>query len=75
MKAIKILTMAALATAVFASCSSEDELAQNNYPMDNVVRIMTSVDGMNTRASYGNKGRQQLDSCYPDVVAEFNCRC
>ena len=54
MKAIKILTMAALATAVFASCSSEDELAQNNYPMDNVVRIMTSVDGMNTRASYGN---------------------
>ena len=46
--------MAALATAVFASCSSEDELAQNNYPMDNVVRIMTSVDGMNTRASYGN---------------------
>ena len=54
MKAIKTLTMAALATAVFASCSNEDELAQNNYPMDNVVRIMTSVDGMNTRASYGN---------------------
>ena len=54
MKAIKILTMAALATAVFASCSNEDELPQSNYPMDNVVRIMTSVDGMNTRASYGN---------------------
>ena len=54
MKAIKILTMAALATAVFASCSSEDDLAQSNYPMDNVVRIMTSVDGMNTRAFYGN---------------------
>ena len=54
MKAIKTLAMAALATAVFASCSSEDDLAQNNYPMDNVVRIMTSVDGMNTRASYGN---------------------
>lgn len=54
MKAIKTLVMAALAMAVFASCSSEDELAQSNYPMDNVVRIMTSVDGMNTRASYGN---------------------
>ena len=54
MKAIKILTMAALATAVFASCSNEDGLPQSNYPMDNVVRIMTSVDGMNTRASYGN---------------------
>ena len=46
--------MAALATVVFASCSNDDELAQNNYPADNVVRIMTSVDGMNTRASYGN---------------------
>ena len=54
MKAIKTLAMAALATAVFASCSSEDELALSNYPLDNVVRIMTSVDGMNTRASYGN---------------------
>ena len=54
MKAIKILTMAALTTVVFASCSNDDELAQNNYPADNVVRIMTSVDGMNTRASYGS---------------------
>ena len=54
MKAIKILTMAALATAGFASCSNEDGLPQSNYPADNVVRIMTSVDGMNTRASYGN---------------------
>lgn len=54
MKAIKILTMAALAMAVFASCSNEDELAQNNYPADNVVRIMASMDGMDTRASYGN---------------------
>ncbi len=53
MKAIKILTMAALATAVFASCSNEDGLPQSNYPADNVVRITTSVDGMNTRASYG----------------------
>ena len=54
MEKIKLLTMAALATAVFASCSSEDGLPQSNYPADNVVRITTSVDGMNTRASYGN---------------------
>lgn len=64
MKAIKILTMAALATAVFASCSSEDELAQSNYPMDNVVRIMTSVDGMNTRASYGNSTDKLNSFCF-----------
>ena len=61
MKAIKILTMTALATAVFASCSNDEDLAQSNYPMDNVVRIMTSVDGMNTRASYGNS-TDKLDS-------------
>ena len=54
MEKIKFLTMAALATAFFASCSNEDGLPQSNYPADNVVRIMTSVDGMNTRASYGN---------------------
>ena len=53
MEKIKFLTMAALATAFFASCSNEDGLPQSNYPADNVVRIMTSVDGMNTRASYG----------------------
>lgn len=53
MEKIKFLTMAALATAVFASCSNEDGLPQSNYPADNVVRITTSVDGMNTRASYG----------------------
>ena len=46
--------MAALAMAVFASCSNEDELSQSNYPADNVVRIMASMDGMDTRASYGN---------------------
>lgn len=46
--------MAVFATAVFASCSNEDGLLQSNYPADNVVRITTSVDGMNTRASYGN---------------------
>ena len=54
MKAIQFFALTALGAALFASCSSEDELAQSNYPMDNVVRIMTSVDGMNTRASYGN---------------------
>lgn len=54
MKTIQFFAITALGAALFASCSNEDELVQNNYPMDNVVRIMTSVDGMNTRASYGN---------------------
>ena len=46
--------MAALVMAVFASCSNEDELSQSNYPADNVVRIMASMAGMDTRASYGS---------------------
>ena len=52
MKAIQFFAIAALGAALFASCSSEEELAQSNYPMDNVVRIMTSVDGMNTKHSH-----------------------
>ena len=43
MKAIKILAMAALATAVFASCSNDEDLAQSSYPADNVVRVTTKV--------------------------------
>jgi hypothetical protein len=63
MKAIKILTMAALATAVFASCSSEDELAQNNYPMDNVVRVTTSVKDINTRAFHSTNTLDEFAFC------------
>ena len=51
MKAIKLLTMAALAKAVFASCSNDEDLAQSNYPMDNVDIIITIVDGINNLAS------------------------
>ena len=63
MKAIKILAMAALATAVFASCSSEDELAQNNYPMDNVVRVTTSVKDINTRAFHSTNTLDEFAFC------------
>lgn len=44
MKAIKLFTMAALATAVFASCSNDEDLAQSSYPADNVVRVTTNVE-------------------------------
>ena len=50
MKAIKILAMAALATAVFASCSNDEDLAQSSYPADNVVRVTTNVEDITTRA-------------------------
>ena len=63
MKAIKILAMAALATAVFASCSSEDDLAQSNYPMDNVVRVTTSVKDINTRAFHSTNTLDEFAFC------------
>ena len=63
MKAIKTLAMAALATAIFASCSSEDELAQNNYPMDNVVRVTTSVKDINTRAFHSTNTLDEFAFC------------
>ena len=48
MKAIKLFTMAALATAVFASCSNDEDLAQSSYPADNVVRVTTNVEDLNS---------------------------
>lgn len=50
MKAIKLFTMAALATSVFASCSNEEDLVQSSYPADNVVRVTTNVEDITTRA-------------------------
>ena len=66
MKAIQFFAIAALGAALFASCSSEDELAQSNYPMDNVVRIMTSVDGMNTKHSHPHFEKRQGSICHDD---------
>ena len=63
MKAIKTLAMAALTTAVFASCSSEDDLAQSNYPMDNVVRVTTSVKDINTRAFHSTNTLDEFAFC------------
>ena len=63
MKAINTFAMAALTTAVFASCSSEDDLAQSNYPMDNVVRVTTSVKDINTRAFHSTNTLDEFAFC------------
>lgn len=42
----------ALATALLAGCSSEDELSQGSGSADNVVRITASVSDPQTRAGY-----------------------
>ncbi len=63
MKAIKILAMATLATAFFASCSNDEDLAQSNYPMDNVVRVTTSVKDINTRAFHSTNTLDEFALC------------
>ena len=43
--------IAAAAAFTLASCSSDDEIVQTNYPADNIVRIDAGVNNMITRAS------------------------
>ncbi len=63
MKAIKILTAATLATVFFTSCSNDEDLAQSNYPMDNVVRVTTSVKDINTRAFHSTNTLEEFAFC------------
>ena len=63
MKAIKILAMAALATAVFASCSNDEDLAQSSYPADNVVRVTTNVEDITTRAFHTTNTLDKFAFC------------
>lgn len=63
MKAIKILAMAALATAVFASCSNDEDLTQSSYPADNVVRVTTNVEDITTRAFHTTNTLDEFAFC------------
>lgn len=63
MKAIKLFTMAALATAVFASCSNDEDLAQSSYPADNVVRVTTNVEDITTRAFHTTNSLDEFAFC------------
>lgn len=61
---IKKFYMAALAAAVLAGCSNDDELAgtqQNVLPEDGVIRLEAGINGMNTRAvGYSENGLEEL---------------
>ena len=63
MKAIKLFTMAALATSVFASCSNDEGLAQSSYPADNVVRVTTNVEDITTRAFHTTNTLDKFAFC------------
>ena len=63
MKAIKILTAATLVTVFFASCSNDEDFAQSNYPMDNVVRVTTNVKDIATRAFHSTNTLDEFAFC------------
>ena len=63
MKAIKILAVTTLATAFFASCSNDEDFAQSNYPMDNVVRVTTNVKDITTRAFHSTNTLGEFAFC------------
>ena len=62
----RIFTIAALATAMLASCSSEEELAQSSFPTDNVVRITASIP--HTRAGYTTSNLSEFGICISNPV-------
>lgn len=61
---IKKFYMAALAAAVLAGCSNDDEVTgtkQNVLPEDGVIRLEAEINGMNTRAvGYSENGLEEL---------------
>ena len=63
MKATKILTAATLVTVFFASCSNDEDFAQSNYPMDNVVRVTTNVKDITTRAFHSTNTLGEFAFC------------
>lgn len=49
MKAIQFFAITALGTALFASCSNQEELATGSYPSDNLIRVTAGVNNDMTR--------------------------
>ena len=50
MKVIHFFAITAMAAAMFTSCSNDGDLAQSNYPSDNIIRITAGVNNAKTRA-------------------------
>ena len=50
MKAIQFFAITALGTALFASCSNEEELDTGSYPSDNLIRVTAGVNNDMTRS-------------------------
>ena len=59
--------------ATLASCSGEDELSRSSYPADNVVRVVTNVNDIQTRAIYTNSNLKEFGLSIQNQKNERYC--
>lgn len=63
------IAILALATLSLASCNKGDELSQSsNFPVDGVIRVATSVNGLNTRAGATTDNISELGFCVTNSI-------
>lgn len=62
--------LAAVAVIALPGCSNDDEIAQSNYPSDNIVRIAANVNDMATRASYDTNSLAEMGLCISNSNSE-----
>ena len=70
MKVIHFFAITAMAAAMFTSCSNDGDLAQSNYPSDNIIRITAGVNNAKTRAE--GAGVTQLEKPLSLTVVNKN---
>ena len=68
---VKTIVMAMAAT--LAGCSGEDELSRSSYPADNVVRVVTNVNDIQTRAIYTNSNLRKFGLSIQNPKNERYC--
>lgn len=61
MKVIHFFAITAMAAAMFTSCSNDGDLAQSNYPSDNIIRVTTDLNNAKTRADENSGSLMEKD--------------
>lgn len=70
MKVIHFFAITAMAAAMFTSCSNDGDLAQSNYPSDNIIRVTAGVNNAKTRAE--GTGVSTMDKDFSLTIVNKN---
>ena len=70
MKVIHFFAITAMAAAMFTSCSNDGDLAQSNYPSDNIIRVTTDLNNAKTRAE--GTGVSAMDKDFSLTIVNKN---